>query len=64
MGGKLKLRIGDTVYHQALALGRGKVRYIYRDEVLVAFEKAPAARYPRDNLSKCDPTPVAQAGSG
>jgi hypothetical protein len=60
MNGKLKFRIGDIVYHKTLDLGRGKVRYIYRSELLVAFENSPAGRYPREELCKAEPRPAAQ----
>jgi hypothetical protein len=57
MNGKVKFRIGDIVYHKSLNLGRGKVRYIYRSELLVAFENSPAGRYPKDELCKVEPHP-------
>lgn len=59
MNGKVKFRIGDTVYHKNLELGRGKVRYIYRSELLVAFENSPAGRYPKEELCKVEPHPAA-----
>jgi transcription elongation factor GreA-like protein len=52
MNGKLNLRIGDVVYHRTINLGRGKIRYIYRKELLVDFEKAFARRYPREEICK------------
>jgi len=52
MNGKLHQRIGDVVYHKAINLGRGKIRYIYRKELLVDFEKSMARRYPREELCK------------
>src|SRR5690348_2306578 len=55
MNGNLKFRIGDTVYHKTLDLGPGKVRFICRAEVLVAFEKALPGRYPKEELSKAEP---------
>lgn len=58
MNGKVKFRIGDTVYHKSLNLGRGRVRYIYHTELLVAFENSPAGRYPKDDLCKSEPHPV------
>ncbi len=58
MQAKVKFRIGDTVYHKTLNLGRGKVRFLYHAEVLVAFEKALPTRYPKDELSKIEPRPV------
>lgn len=58
MNGKMKFRIGDTVYHKTLDLGRGKVRYIYRSELLVAFENSPAGRYPKEELCKVEPHPA------
>jgi hypothetical protein len=54
----MKFRIGDTVYHKTLNLGRGKVRYIYRSELLVAFENSPAGRYPKEELCKGEPHPA------
>lgn len=59
MNGKVKFRIGDIVYHKSLDLGRGKVRYIYRSELLVAFENSPAGRYPKEELCKVEPHPAA-----
>ena len=58
----VKFRIGDTVYHKTLDLGPGKVRFIYRAEVLVAFEKALASRYAKEELSKIEPRPASQPG--
>jgi hypothetical protein len=58
MNGKIKFRIGDIVYHKNLDLGRGRVRYIYRTELLVAFESSPAGRYPKEDLCKSEPHPV------
>lgn len=58
MNGKVKFRIGDTVYHKSLNLGRGRVRYIYHTELLVAFESSPAGRYPKEDLCKSEPHPV------
>ena len=58
MNGKVKFRIGDIVYHKSLDLGRGRVRYIYRTELLVAFENSPAGRYPKEDLCKSEPHPV------
>ncbi|HET7751458.1 MAG TPA: hypothetical protein VFK81_18855 [Terriglobales bacterium] len=55
----MKFRIGDIVYHKNLDLGRGRVRYIYRTELLVAFESSPAGRYSKEDLSKSEPHPVA-----
>lgn len=52
MSRKVNLRVGDTVYHSRLALGKGKVRYLYRDEVLVDFEKAAVRRYSRGEICK------------
>ena len=60
MNGKVKFRIGDIVYHKTLALGQGKVRYIYRSKLLVAFENSPAGRYSREELCKTEPHPAAQ----
>jgi hypothetical protein len=40
MSRKVNLRVGDTVHHSTLDLGTGKVKYLYRDEVLVDFGKA------------------------
>ncbi len=59
MNGKVKFRIGDTVYHKSLDLGRGKIRYIYRTELLVAFERAAAGRYAKETLCKTEPNPSA-----
>lgn len=56
---KVKFRIGDTVYHKTDPLGAGKVRYIYRTELLVAFEKSAAGRYPKEDICKVEPHPVA-----
>jgi hypothetical protein len=61
MNGKVKFRIGDTVYHKTLDLGRGKVRFLYRVEVLVAFEKALPSRYPKEELSKAELRPAFSA---
>ncbi len=58
MQAKVKFRIGDTVYHKTLRLGCGKVRFLYRAEVLVAFEKALPARYPKEELCKSEPHPA------
>ncbi len=58
MNGKVKFRIGDIVYHKNLNLGRGRVRYIYRTELLVAFENSPAGRYAKEDLCKSEPHPV------
>jgi len=58
MNGKVKFRIGDIVYHKSLNLGRGRVRYIYHTELLVAFENSPAGRYPKEDLCKSEPHPV------
>ncbi len=53
MSGKMSFRVGDVVCHKMLDLGRGKVRYLYGDEVLVNFEKASVVqRYPRGALCK------------
>lgn len=57
MNGKLKFRIGDVVYHKTQDLGRGRVRYIYRSELLVSFEKSAAGRYPKEELCKTQPHP-------
>lgn len=59
---KLKFRIGDTVYHKTLDLGRGKVRFLYRTEALVAFEKALPTRYPKEELCKIEPRRASQLG--
>jgi hypothetical protein len=56
MNGKVKFRIGDTVYHKTLALGSGKVRFIYRSEVLVDFGNALPARYAKEALSNIAPS--------
>lgn len=58
MNGKVKFRIGDVVYHKTLDLGRGRVRYIYRTELLVAFENSQAGRYPKEALCKSEPHPA------
>jgi hypothetical protein len=63
MSGKMKFRIGDTVYHKTADLGRGKVRFIYRTELLVAFEKSSAGRYPKEDLRKSEPQPTADQDS-
>ncbi len=59
MNGKVKFRIGDTVYHKSIDLGPGKIRYIYRSELLVAFERAAAGRYAKEELCKIEPHPSA-----
>jgi hypothetical protein len=59
---KVKFRIGDTVYHKTFDLGPGKVRFIYRAEILVAFEKALPTRYPKEELCKVKPRPASQLG--
>ena len=64
MNGKVKFRIGDMVFHKTLNLGRGRVRYIYRTELLVAFENSPAGRYPKEELCKIEPHPVEQMRPG
>jgi hypothetical protein len=58
MNEKVKFRIGDTVYHKNLNLGRGRVRYIYRSELVVAFESSPVNRYPKEDICKSEPHPV------
>jgi hypothetical protein len=58
MNAKVKFRVGDIVYHKNLDLGRGRVRYIYHTELLVAFANSPAGRYPREDLCKSEPHPV------
>ena len=58
MNGKVKFRIGDIVYHKSLNLGRGRVRYIYHTELLVAFENSAAGRYPKEDLCKSEPHPI------
>lgn len=63
MNGKAKFRIGETVYHKTFDLGPGKVRFIYRTEVLVTFEKAPPARYAKEELCKAQPRPASQPAS-
>lgn len=55
MNGKPKFRIGDIVYHKLQDLGPGRVRYIYRAELLVAFAKSAAGRYRKEELCKCEP---------
>ena len=55
MNGKVKFRIGDIVYHKRVNLGRGRVRYIYRTELLVAFANSPAGRYLKEELCKVEP---------
>ena len=62
MNGKSKFRIGETVYHKTVDLGPGKVRFIYRTEVLVTFVKALPARYPKEELSKVEPRPTSKPG--
>jgi len=57
MNGKTKFRIGDIVYHKTQDLGRGTVRYIYRAEMLVAFQKFAAGRYRKEELCKSEPHP-------
>ncbi len=52
MSRKANLRVGDTVHHSRLDLGTGKVRYLYRDEVLVDFPKAAVRRYSRAEICK------------
>ncbi len=53
MSGKMNFRIGDVVCHRTLDLGRGKVSYLYRDEVLVNFEKVSVVqRYRMGELCK------------
>lgn len=61
MNGKVKFRIGDTVYHKALNLGPGKVRFVYRAEVLVDFTNALPARYAKEALSKIAPSATQSA---
>jgi hypothetical protein len=64
MNAKVKFKIGDTVYHRTLDLGRGKVRYIYQAELRVAFEKVRANRYPKEELCKSEPHRAPQPDSG
>jgi hypothetical protein len=64
MNGKVKFRIGETVYHKTLDLGRGKVRYIYRAKLLVAFEKLAAGRYAKEEVCKSETHPASQADAG
>lgn len=64
MNGKVKFRIGDIVYHKTLELGRGRVRYIYRNELLVAFEHSRAGRYAKEELCKSEPHPTSLAQAG
>jgi len=52
MSSKLKIRAGDVVYHRIRDLGQRRVRYRYRELVLVDFEKAPPQRYPKNQLCK------------
>ncbi len=54
MNGNPKFRVGDIVYHKTQDLGRGRVRYIYRTELLVAFEKS-AGRYRKEEVCKSEP---------
>lgn len=63
MNGKVKFRIGDTVYHKTLNLGAGKVRFIYRTEVLVDFTNATPARYAKEELSKIAPSEAQSAAA-
>ncbi len=63
MNGKVKFRIGDTVYHKTLNLGPGKVRFIYRTEVLVDFANAVPARYAKEVLSKLAPSATQSAAA-
>ena len=64
MNRRVKFRIGDTVYHRTLDLGRGKIRYIYHAKLRVAFEKLPAGRYSKEELCKSEPHPASQPDSG
>jgi hypothetical protein len=64
MDTKVKFRIGDTVYHKTYPLGAGKVRYIYRNELLVAFERSATGRYPKEDICKVEPHPVAPVDWG
>ncbi len=63
MNSKLKFRIGDTVHHKTFNFGPGKVRFIYRAEVLVDFTNALPARYPKDVLSKTAPSEAQSAAA-
>lgn len=63
MSSKLKLRAGDVVYHRSRDLGQGRVRYSYHELVLVDFEKAPAQRYPKNQLCK-NPANLTRASPG
>ena len=49
---KVNIRVGDLVFHRTLDLGKEKVRYTYRDEVAVDFERSSARRFPRTELCK------------
>ena len=60
MNGKVRFRIGDTVYHKTLDLGRGRVRYTYRAELLVNFEKSLLLRYSKEEICKSEPHPAVQ----
>ena len=63
MNGKVKFRIGDTVYHRTLNLGPGKFRFIYRTEVLVDFTNAVPARYAKEALSTTAPSAAQSAAA-
>ncbi len=58
MQAKMKFRIGDTLCHKTLNLGAGKVRFLYRVEALVAFEKAVPTRCPKEELCRSEPHPA------
>jgi hypothetical protein len=64
MNGKVRFRIGDTVYHKTLDLGRGKVRYIYHAELLVDFEKSLLLRYSKEEICKGEPRLAGQPNTG
>lgn len=52
MSHNFNIRVGDKVYHRRADLGEGKVRYTYRNEVVVDFGKASVQRCPKTDLCK------------
>ncbi len=63
MNHKVKFRIGESVYHKTLNLGPGKVRFIYRTEVLVDFANTLPARYAKEALTKVAPSVTSPAAA-
>ncbi len=63
MQAKVKFKDRRCGVSQTLNFGPGKVRFIYRTEMLVAFEKALPCRHPKEELSKAEPRPALSAAA-